>query len=140
MNVYVASSWRNPQLADVIFRIIKAGHQVYDFRNEETHFHWSELDGRWYDWSVRDYLFALDREPAVKAFKSDFDALKWADICVLVTPCGASSHLEAGYFIGKGKTCLILLDKKFQPELMYQMATKICQSIDQVIGILEELS
>jgi hypothetical protein len=144
MKVYVASSWKNSSQPKVVEALRGAGHEVYDFRNpsEGDHgFHWSEIDPDWENWTVKDYLKGIVHPVAESGFRKDFEAMKWADTCVLVLPSGTSSHLEAGYFVGAGKPLLILLDNPFflsmKPELMYKMATQICGTIKEILETLE---
>lgn len=138
--IYVASSWRNKKQPLVVEALRNSGHQVYDFRNPQTGdrgFHWSEIDPKWKEWGLGAYVAYLRHPVAEKGFASDWNAMSWADTCVLLQPCGRSSHLEAGYFIGAKKRLLILLDPEgFEPELMYKMAAKICCSIPEVIDAL----
>lgn len=47
-----------------------------------------------------EYLDALEHPLAEAGFRSDFDAMRQADVCVLVLPCGASAHSEAGWMKG----------------------------------------
>jgi nucleoside 2-deoxyribosyltransferase len=110
------------------------GHEVYDFKNPckgDHGFHWSEIDPDWQQWTPKAFRSALLHPIAAAGFKSDFDAMKWADAGVLVLPCGRSAHLEVGYFIGAGKPLLILLAPG-EPELMYNMANRHCLSIDEL--------
>jgi nucleoside 2-deoxyribosyltransferase len=69
-------------------------------------------------------------------FMNDFEAMQWADACVLVMPCGRSAHLEAGYFVGAGKPLYILLSDG-EPELMYRMAWEtggtICVELSELL-------
>jgi hypothetical protein len=58
--------------------------------------------------------------------------MEWADIAVLVLPCGRSAHLEAGWFVGAGKQLVILLAPG-EPELMYKLTPDICLTIEEVI-------
>lgn len=140
MKIYVASSWRNALQQGVVHALRAVKFEVYDFKNPkpgDAGFHWSEVDGGWKSWSLEAYRKALDHPLAVDGFEGDFDAMKWADCCVLVLPCGRSAHLEAGYFIGAGKRLHILLDAaKFEPELMYKMATTINVSLFELLGNL----
>lgn len=139
MNIYVASSWRNNIQPIVIRALLLAGYNVYDFRNPsegDKGFHWSEIDPAWKSWTVEKYINSLIHPLAVSGFKKDFDAMKWADVCVMVMPCGRSAHLEAGYFVGANKK-LIILTNDGEPELMYKMANTICTNVDEVISKLE---
>ena len=133
MKIYVASSWRNVYQPAVVRRFREAGHEVYDFRNANG-FQWSEIDGNWQDWIPEQYIEALDHPLAVNGYHTDFDAMEWADMCVLVMPCGRSAHLEAGYFIGAKKPMYILMLDKNEPELMYKLATGIYTNIDELLA------
>jgi hypothetical protein len=141
--IYVASSWRNQMQQGVVHTLRSAGHEVYDFKNPpgRTGFHWSRVDPEWQGWSPAKYRELLQHPVAQAGFKSDFDAMQWADTCVLVMPCGRSAHIEAGYFNGAGKELHILLAEEQEPELMYLMGTSICLNLDEVlqrVGIHKE--
>ena len=132
MKLYVASSWRNPYQQAVVAALREAGHEVYDFMHppggDHLGFSWADVDPDWQSWSSIQYTIGLQHPIAVAGFESDFEAMKWADACVLVLPCGRSAHLEAGWFLGAGKRLWILLDEAefpapggSNPELMYRM-------------------
>lgn len=138
--IYVASSWRNVSQTEIVRLLRAAGHEVYDFKNPkngDTGFSWSEIDPRWQEWTLEQFIHNLDNKIAKAGFKSDYDAMKWADTCVLVMPCGRSAHIEAGYFNGAGKKLIILLSEA-EPELMYKMADHLCIYMSEVIEILKE--
>jgi hypothetical protein len=137
--IYVASSWRNAQQPAVVTTLRGAGHEVYDFRNPpgRTGFKWSEVDPDWQQWTPEAYRDALQHPISQAGFRSDFDAMHWADTCVLVLPCGRSAHIEAGWMVGAGKTVYILQTTKEEPELMYLMAHGIALSIDELLEWLE---
>ena len=135
MKIYVASSWRNDYQQDVVRALREVDHEVYDFKNPrpgDYGFHWSKIDPEWKSWDVEGYVEGLKHDLAEFGFLSDFNAMKWADACVLVNPCGRSAHLEAGWFVGAGKPLLILMSEAIEPELMYKMA-------DGIYGDLGEL-
>lgn len=138
--IYVASSWRNARQPDVVTALRDAGHEVYDFRNPPTGvkgFAWSEIDPNWQGWTAYEYRRLLLTHPvASRGFVTDLRGMTWADVCVLVLPCGRSAHLEAGWFCGAGKRCVILTQDGEEPELMALLATDICISIDEVIAVL----
>lgn len=136
--IYVASSWRNERQSDVVKLLRAEGHDVYDFKNPEEGkgFHWSDIDPKWKDWSPSEFRARLEHPLAIDGFDSDFSAMEKADTCVLVMPCGRSAHLEAGWFIGAGKRCIILLSDG-EPELMYKMA-RVCTSAREMLDALQE--
>jgi hypothetical protein len=128
MKIYVASSWRNKYQPLVVDRLRQLGHEVYDFRNPKTGdngFHWSEIDENWESWTPDEYFMALSHPIAEKGFKSDFDAMKWADCCIMVLPCGRSANTEAGWMKGAGKEVYVYIPVPQEPELMYKIYDKV---------------
>ena len=124
---------------NVVRVLIKAGHEVYDFRNpnkKEPGFHWSDIDSDWEQWSSEKLIDGLEHPLATKGFMTDMEGLDWADAVVMVMPCGRSSHLELGYAVGNRKKTIILLSQS-EPELMYKMADYLVTDIDQMLIALE---
>ena len=118
--IYVASSWRNVR-QPIVVRLLRAnGHEVYDFRNPregEYGFHWSGImpsyarkDNGDQICDQAEFVGYLEHPTVIAGFNSDFDAMEWADTCVLVLPCGRSAHLELGWAVGVGKRTAVLLD------------------------------
>jgi hypothetical protein len=139
--IYAASSWRNLLQPVVVDQLRAAGHEVYDFRNPPNGvpgFAWSSIDPDWQAWSARRYRELLTTSPiAAAGFLNDLRGMQWADTCVLILPCGRSAHLEAGWFCGQGKRCIVLTRDGEEPELMALLATDICVSMDEVLEILQ---
>lgn len=133
--IYVASSWRNERQPVVVGALRRFGYEVYDFRNPpgRTGFQWSEIDPAWQQWDREQYIAALEHPIAEAGFRSDFEAMQWADMGVLLLPSGRSAHLEAGYFVGARKPLHILLTEEQEPELMYLMASSISRSIAELV-------
>ena len=140
--IYVASSWRNEYQQRVVNTLRDDGHEVYDFRNPpdgKAGFHWSEIDPNWQDWTTQQYIEALRHEYAQFGFNRDFDAMKAADACVLVLPCGRSAHLEAGWMKGAGKRVYAYIPYNgFEPELMYGLLDGISDDIQKILAMLNE--
>jgi len=141
MNIYVASSWRNTYQPQIVERLREEGHEVYDFKHPspgDNGFHWSDVDPEWKAWNVERYIEGLGHPLASQGFAKDMKAMLWAGACVLVLPCGRSAHLEAGWFIGKGRPVYIFIPGKIEPELMYLMAgAQIYDSIDQLCDAID---
>lgn len=141
MKLYVASSWRNEYQPAVVLDLRDCDHDVYDFRNPnsgDTGFHWSDIDQKWETWTPKQFIEGLSHDVAIQGFKSDAEAMDWADACVLVLPCGRSAHLEAGWFVGENKPLFILIspDVENEPELMYLMAGDPRKQIHDSMGSL----
>lgn len=123
MKIYVASSWRNDYQPNVVHGLRREGHEVYDFKNpkEGDHgFHWKDvaLDRNEQGLCLpEDLQRALKHPVAIDGFASDFNAMKWADACVLVLPCGqdatrnsisslAQSHFSPKQLHGKDQAAM----------------------------------
>lgn len=139
VKVYVASSWRNQRQPDVVRRLRKSGHDVYDFKEPEPGvrgFNWSDIDPEWEKWTVEQYKQALEHPLALDGFSRDWVALERADVTVLVMPCGRSAHLELGCAVGTNQFTVALLEHAHEPELMYGMVDYIAGSIDELDQVL----
>ena len=133
--IYVASSWRNPYYESVVKRLREEGFSVYDFRNPphgDAGFHWTDVDKNAPNWTFDEYKQGLTNPLAEHQFANDLDALKAADTCILVLPCGRSAHTEAGWMAGSGKRVIAYIPEMVEPELMYKL-------FDAVVGTLDDL-
>lgn len=142
MKIYVASSWRNDYQQTVVKALRDAGHEVYDFKNPsdtDKGFAWSSIDPNWQQWTNDQYHAALKHPIAEKGFMNDFNAMNWADACVMVMPCGRSAHVEAGWMQGAGKPTIILQQKEAEPELMYKIFEKLTDNLEDVVYHLSVL-
>ena len=137
--VYVASSWRNKHYPEVVKQLKSHGFDVYDFRNPpdgKGGFFWKDIDPNWENWPTRDYIDNLHHPWAEYGFKRDIDAMKAADVCVLVLPCGRSAHSEAGWMAGAGKRVIAYIPEKQEPELMYKMFDYVTDSLEQLMEMV----
>lgn len=135
MNIYVASSWRNPYQPGVVARLREAGHEVYDFRDHG--FPWRDLDPNWEAWTASQFKAALQHHVAQRAFATDKAALERADCLVLVYPCGNDAHWEAGLVKGAGKLVIILMiDPPKPPGLMDLLADALFTDPEDLVGWL----
>jgi hypothetical protein len=140
--IYVASSWRNVRQPEVVENLRSEGHEVYDFRNPregDTGFHWSEIDPDWQQWTKEKYRECLNHQIACRGFRSDMNAMLWADTFVGVMPFGRSASMEMGWASGAGKKTVLLLSDG-EPELMVKMFGCICCDIKEVINVLRAWS
>lgn len=136
MKIYCASSWRNLLQQGVVHALRAAGHEVYDFKNPgpgKTGFSWSAIDPYWMSWTPAEHVEALKHPIAVAGFKSDMDALRQCDACVLVLPCGRSAHLELGWAVGAGKKTCVLEIEPCEPDLMYAMCDGIFTTFEELL-------
>ncbi len=142
MRIYVASSWRNIGQPLVVRALRNEGHEVYDFRAPDHPdgtaggFSWSEIDPNWKAWEPDEFRRHLSHPLASHGFNRDFAAMKWADACVLVMPCGRSAHLELGWCAGAGKRTIVFLSDACEPELMWRLADHLCLDLPEVLRAL----
>ncbi len=118
MNIYLASSWRNVWQPAVVQLLRSWNHEVYDFHNPapgDEGFHWSDIDPKWREWDAKTYSLNLGHPIAEDGFAKDMSALKKADACILLQPCGTSSHLELGWACGAGKKTAIFFPLDIHP-------------------------
>jgi hypothetical protein len=142
MKIYVASSWRNLYQQAVVHTLQSHRHQVYDFRNPpdgKGGFAWSDIDPAWEQWTTTKYIAALEHPLAEEGFHRDFQAMHWADLCILVLPCGRSANAEAGWMCGAGKPVYVYQPEKQEPELMYKMHSGIFADFNTLLLNLPKL-
>ncbi|MCB1723255.1 MAG: hypothetical protein KDJ39_06125 [Gammaproteobacteria bacterium] len=143
MKIYVATSWRNQLQPAIVQSLREAGHDVYDFRNPkegDNGFHWREIDRDWRDWTPQQYRESLNHPIAEAGYRSDFNAMQWADVFIGVQPFGRSASMEMGWAAGQGKRTLLLLDDG-EPELMVKMFDHVCCSyveLEQALCVINE--
>lgn len=146
-SIYLASSWRNEAQPEVLHALRMAGHETYDFRNPADNwrhpkagddsggFRWSDIDPAWKQWTPWAFTQALDTGTADLGFSNDWRAMQYAEVGVLLLPCGRSAHIEAGYFVGHpAKSLHILVPELPEPELMYKMADGIHLTIESLLA------
>lgn len=147
MRIYVASSWRNEHFDGVVAALRADGHLVYDFKakgdgwgngQQATAFAWEQLDANWRDWTPGEFIMALNTSIAETGFQRDMQALRDADACVMVHPCGSSAALEAGWACGADKLLIVYLPGLREAELMLKMAHTVTDNLDTVRLILKE--
>ena len=139
--IYVASSWRNENQPMVVNFLRSNGFDVYDFKNPYGNpgFQWTNIDQNWQDWTPEEFREGLKTKEAQFGFNRDFDAMKAADACVLLLPCGRSAHLEAGYMKGAGKRVIAYNNTEhmsIEPELMYNLLDGIALNRSELLQML----
>ena len=140
--IYLASSWRNKLQQQIVSIIRENGHQVYDFKHPKDGimgFSWAEIDPNWEKWNIEEYKKALFNPCAERGFKRDFNAMKDADVCVLLLPCGKSAHTEAGWMKGHGKKVVVLMTQPQEAELMYKLFDKVFSNTSELVRYLNDL-
>jgi nucleoside 2-deoxyribosyltransferase len=124
----------------IVHVLRRCGHAVYDFRHpspRNTGFAWSEIDPNWQAWTPEQYREALQHPVAISGYKSDMEAVRSCDACVLVLPAGRSASWEFGYAMGQGKRGYVIQLEPQEPELMFREA-EILTTMDDVFNAFGE--
>jgi hypothetical protein len=145
MRIYVASSWRNDFQPGVVKALREDGHEVYDFKEDGdgwglgNHgpggFAWKEVaepGTDWQQWTVRQYIKALDHPRAIEGYRRDMDALQLSDVCVMVMPCGPSASMEMGWACGAGCFVAVYVPGMREPDLMVKMADLVTDDLQRI--------
>ena len=130
-NIYIATSWVNSYVAKGVAKELRRlGHKVFLFCEAEyrpegfDRFVFNGNDWKGKNLKKMEYIEFLKYPETQRAFKSNKAGLDWADTIILLLPSGRSSHLEAGYGVGKGKDIFILGDLPLgEFDAMYRFAT-----------------
>jgi hypothetical protein len=155
VRIYVASSWRNHFQPDVVKALRADGHDVYDFKETgdgwgnggdgPAGFAWQECahpGTDWKQWTIAEYIEALNHPRAVEGYRRDMDALEASDVCVMVMPCGPSASMEMGWACGAGKLVAVYVAGIREPDLMVKMAHCVTQDLgfirSEIMGLAEQ--
>ena len=147
VKIYLASSWKRKETVIMLHDILaKEGHEVDSFCStdgERVSFEWDKLVGIMYNEGIDlrsiDAVSMADHWRVQEAFKEDKKWIDWADVLILLMPCGRSSHLEAGYAVGKGKKMYIVGGfEKGEFDTMYGFADGM-YDYDDIHKLLETL-
>ncbi len=136
MKIYLIGSLRDKRIPEIANEIReKTGHEVFDdwfAPGPRADDHWKEYETA----RGRSYKEALQGYAAKHIFGFDKFHLDRSDIGILILPSGKSCHLELGYMIGKGKLGYVLMDDPDRYDVMYQFATGIAFSMDELMDML----
>lgn len=143
LKIYVASSWRNPHYEALVKSLEDRGHKVNDWKDPEA----GPILPDWKDVGVSDkdrvysWIECLRKPEVYSVFTKDLQFMESSDVCILLTPCGRSAHIEAGYMIGRGKPVIVfaIAGEGWEPELMYLLAPKIVSTKTELYYYLESL-
>jgi hypothetical protein len=121
----------------------QAGYEVYDFRHPtpgNDGFHWRNTVPGFNpeETDVDSFNQVLEHPVARRGAALDIAALVGCDACLMVLPCGNSSHLELGYVAGAGKPAVIWAPVRFKADLMYALAHYMTETLAEAIWYLDK--
>lgn len=132
MKYYLIGSLRNPEIPKIGNALREIGLDIFDdwFAGGPI------ADDSWKEYEQgrgHTYQQALSGLAARHVFEFDKHHLDDCDGAVLALPAGKSGHLELGYMVGRGKYTAILLDNPDRWDVMYQFATNVYFSFEEMI-------
>lgn len=133
---YLIGSLRNPEVPKIAAKLRTAGFDIFD----DWYAAGEIADDSWRDYEIargRTYQQALDGHAAKHVFEFDLKHLTAAHGAILALPAGKSSHLELGWMLGKGKRGFVLLDTPERWDVMYQFATGVYATVEELIVGME---
>lgn len=131
MNIYLASSHRNPEWENVRDALTRAGHYVFDWKSGFTY-------GDTLGEDIDNVPVARMREwytlPEIEAqVEHDLNGIGDADLVVLLLPCGADAHVEFGLALQARKAVFVLAPGTMRAGLFYGLADGIFGSVEELL-------
>jgi hypothetical protein len=137
LRIYVASSYSNPMLDDLLAAVRGGGHEVYDFRASGRGP--TRIFPARESWTPEAYVDAITDPIAQTQFAADLAALNAADCVILATPCGNDAHAEAGYAHGRNTPVIVHLSEGFRPGLMHRLSNGFTADIPSLLFALTRI-
>ena len=137
MKIYIASSWSNPYLNDIVSILSDRNHQVHDFRATgatrpapppfpgAAGSAGNRLGGP--DGSLDSVMSFLHLPSTQTSYQLQCAALVEAEVLLCVLPCGRSAHVELGMALGLSIP-VVLVHDGIEPDLMHL-------GVDAVVGL-----
>ena len=121
MRIYLASSWSNPYLNDIVSILRDRDHEVHDFRANGS----TRLEG---SGGSLDSVMSFLRLPLTQSrYQLHCAALVEAEVLLCVLPCGRSAHVDLGMAFGLSIP-VVLVHDGIEPDLMHL-------GVDAVVGL-----
>ena len=154
MRIYLASSWKNMEEVRKVAEDLRVLSfvEVDDFTDESLGRFVFSIDDLSEEYRTvpgkvmpsSSYALAikfLEDERAQKAFSEDVSRIDWADVLILILPCGRSAHMELGYAAGHGKKIIVYAPAGFSRddcEVMYGFADLLTYSLAEIYQQLKK--
>lgn len=142
MKIYISSSWKNrEQVRNMAINLRKMGHEVYDFTDPACRKSPEippEKFPEEFDPKVHIYSQYIQREEWRTAVMENMEAIKWADMIILLLPCGNDSHADWALGVGMGKNSVVVGSmRKGERSPVHMWADKIIDSEKNLYEYLE---
>lgn len=142
MRIYISASWKNRLLVRKLAEILREyNHEVFDFtdpRCRKTHETPPEMFPERFDPSRHIYRKYIDREEWRAVVNENREAIKWADLIILLLPCGIDATADWALGVGLGKrTVIVGHPNKGERSEVHLWADAMLDSVDDLIPWLQ---
>jgi len=112
MKIYISSSWKNRgQVRVMALDLREMGHEVYDFTDpacRKTPEIPPEKFPEQFNPLKHDYRQYLNRPEWRAAVSENREAIKWANLIILLLPCGIDATADWALGVGMGKVTVVV--------------------------------
>ena len=138
MKIYISTSWKNRLLVRKLAEILRSHvHEVFDFTDpscRKTYEAPQEMFPELFDPSQHIYSQYINREEWQAAVNENREAIKWADLIILLLPCGIDATADWALGVGMGKRTIIVgHPNKGERSEVHLWADVMLDSIDDII-------
>lgn len=133
MKFFIASPWKNKAEVERLSEALEQlGHSAYSFVESGSNL----LTGQPIQDEMREFTEALmqwkEDDRIAKIAESEVQAIRDADVVILLLPAGDSSHMEAGIGYGLGKR-MVLIGPVAKPEIIYVLFNHVYLDISSFL-------
>jgi len=112
MKIYISASWKKrEEVRTLAEKLRELGHEVFDFTDHKcrnTPEIPPEKFPEQFDPEKHNYHYYLDRPEFRFAMSENYHAIAWADLIILLLPCGLDATADWALGVGMGKSSIIV--------------------------------
>ncbi len=143
MKIYISASWKQVHRVRQLAELLRlSGHRVYDFTDQKARASKPippEIFPEKFDPSLQSYRDYLNRPEWKNAVYENRAAIEWADLIILLLPCGIDATADWAYGVGIGKKSIIIgHPENGDRSPVHLWADAILGSDDDVLSFLEK--
>jgi len=141
MKIYISASWKKRDLVRKLAEELrKNSHEVFDFTDPSCREKFEappEMFPKRFDPKKHIYSEYINQEQWRDAVNENREAIKWADIIILLLPCGIDATADWALGVGMGKYTIIAgHPNKGEQSEVHLWADKMLENIDDIVPFL----
>lgn len=142
MKIYISASWKNRTLVRSLANNLRLhDHEVFDFTDpicRKTYEAPPEMFPEQFDPSIHNYSDYINRAEWKAAVNENREAIAWADLIILLLPCGIDATADWALGVGMGKRSIIIgHPPKGERSEVHLWADAILDNTDDIIPWLK---